>query len=421
MKAPNNYKGDVLFMKNVVERFIRYAKIDTQSDPDSKTIPSTKRQFNLANLLVEELKDMGLKDVSVDEKCVVMATLPSNIKKDVPTIGFLAHIDTTPDMTGKNVKPQIVEDYDGGDIVLNKEKNIIMSPKVFPELKNYVGKTLITTDGTTLLGVDDKAGVAEIVTAMEYLLKHPEIKHGTVKVAFTPDEEIGLRGMDDFDAEKFGADFAYTLDGYAAGVFSYETFNAAEAKITVNGISVHPGSAKNKMINSIELVSELNSMLPVDQRPQNTEGYEGYFHLYLINGNVEQTVAQYIIRDHNKEKLEDRKELLKDAVAFMNRKYGENTIQLDLKDQYYNLKYKVEPAMHLVDNALEAIKDAGLTPEIVPMRGGTDGVTLSYKGVPCPNLFTGGHNFHGKFEYVPTFAMEKAAEVVVGIIEKYGK
>lgn len=405
-------------MKKVVDRFLNYVAIDTKSEYDSPDFPSSKKQFELANLLVKELNELGLKDVSVDENCYVMATLPANTDKKAPTIGFIAHMDTSPDMSGKNVNPKIVENYDGEDIVLNKENNIVLSPKDFPELKEYIGKTLITTDGTTLLGADDKAGIAEIMTAMEHLVNNPQIKHGDIKVAFTPDEEVG-RGADHFDVEKFNADFAYTVDGGRLGELEYENFNAAGVKLVIKGRNVHPGSSKNKMINSIEIAMELNSMLPENQKPKYTEGYEGFFLLSSLNGDVEETKASYIIRDHFKDKFEEKKALMQKVVDFLNAKYGEGTVHVEIKDQYYNMKEKIEPVMHIVDTARKAMEELNITPVITPVRGGTDGARLSYMGLPCPNLFTGGHNYHGKYEFIPTESMEKAVEVILKIIELY--
>lgn len=407
-------------MKKVVERFLNYVAIDTKSEYDSPDFPSSKKQFELANLLVKELNELGLKDVSVDENCYVMATLPSNTDKKVPTIGFIAHMDTSPDMSGENVKPKIVENYDGGDIILNEKNNIVLSPKDFPELKEYIGQTLITTDGTTLLGADDKAGIAEIMTAIEYLVNNPQIEHGDIKVAFTPDEEVG-RGADHFNVEKFNADFAYTVDGGRLGELEYENFNAAGVKLTIKGRNVHPGSAKNKMINSIEIAMELNSMLPENQKPKYTEGYEGFFLLSSLNGDVEETKASYIIRDHFKDKFEEKKALMQKVVDFLNAKYGEGTVHVEIKDQYYNMKEKIEPVMHIVDTAKKAMEELGITPLITPVRGGTDGARLSYMGLPCPNLFTGGHNYHGKYEFIPTESMEKAVEVILKIVELYSK
>ncbi|QUH27040.1 peptidase T [Serpentinicella alkaliphila] len=403
-------------MNNVVERFIRYVKFDTKSDPESQSCPSTNNQLNLGKELVNELKRLGLSDVSMDTNGYVMATLPSNIEKACPTIGFIAHMDTSPDISGENVKPQFIESYNGGDIELNKEKNIILSPSDFPDLKNYIGDTLITTDGTTLLGADNKAGIAEIITAMEYLIMKPEIKHGTVKIAFTPDEEIG-RGADLFDVKKFNADFAYTIDGGPIGELEYENFNAAGAKIIIKGRNVHPGSSKNKMKNSISIAMELANMLPQNEKPEHTENYEGFFHLNDFNGNVEETTLKYIIRDHNKYLFEKKKSIITEAVSFLNKKYGEGTIHLVLKDQYYNMKEKIEPVFEIVELAKKAMEEVGVEPMITPVRGGTDGARLSYMGLPCPNIFTGGHNFHGKFEFIPISSMSKAVEVILKIIE----
>lgn len=409
-----------MVLSKVVDKFLRYIKIDTKSEFDSADFPSTKSQFNLAKLLVEELKALGLDDASVDENCYVMATLPANINKEVPTIGFIAHMDTSPDMSGENVNPQIIQDYNGKDIVLNKKNNVILSPKDFPELNTYIGKTLITTDGTTLLGADDKAGIAEIMTVIEYLVQNPHMEHGAIKVAFTPDEEVG-RGADYFNVDKFGADFAYTVDGGELGELEYENFNAAGVKLTIYGRNVHPGASKNKMINSMEIAMELNSLLPENQKPEYTEGYEGFFHLTSISGDVEKTNMGYIIRDHFKDKFEEKKALMENAVHFLNSKYGENTIQLEIKDQYYNMKEKIEPVMHIVDTAKSAMEELGITPKIKPIRGGTDGSRLSYMGLPCPNLFTGGHNFHGKYEFICTESMESAVKVILKIIELYSK
>ncbi|WP_029688604.1 peptidase T [Thermoanaerobacter sp. A7A] len=407
-------------MSKVVERFLKYVKYHTTSDENSTTYPSTEGQVIFAKELANELEEIGLKEVNVDENGYVTALLPSNTDKELPTIGFIAHMDTSPDMCGKDVKPQIIENYDGKDIILNKEKNIVLSPTEFPELKNYIGKTLITTDGTTLLGADDKAGIAEIITAMEYLINHPEIKHGNIKVAFTPDEEIG-RGVDKFDVKKFNCDFAYTVDGGGIGEIEYENFNAASAKIKINGRNVHTGTAKGKMKNSILIGIELQNMLPEHEIPAHTEGYEGFYHLNNFEGNVEQTKMYYIIRDFNKQTFLDKKEYLKSIVETLNKKYGEGTLELELKDQYYNMREIIEKHMHIVDTALEAMKLVGVEPKIVPIRGGTDGARLSYMGLPTPNLFTGGHNFHGKYEFIPTYAMEKAVEVIIKIIELYAQ
>ncbi len=407
-------------MEKLVERFIKYVKIDTKSDRNSDLCPSTEKQLNLARELVKEFQELGLEDISLDENGYVMATLPSNIDKNVPNLGFIAHMDTSPDMTGENVNPQIVKNYDGDEIVLNKERNIILSPKDFPELKNYIGQDLITTDGTTLLGADDKAGVAEIMTAIEYLINNPQIKHGTVKIAFTPDEEIG-RGADRFDVEKFDADIAYTVDGGEIGELEYENFNAAYAKIKINGRNVHPGTAKNKMINSILIAMEFNAMLPLNEAPQYTEGYEGFYHLHDIKGDVEETTLEYIIRDHDREKFEKKKERIKGIVKYMNDNIKQGTLELEIKDQYYNMKEKIEPFMYIVEIAERAMKEVGVKPIITPIRGGTDGARLSYMGLPCPNLFTGGHNYHGKFEYIPIESMKKSVEVILKIVELYSK
>lgn len=405
-------------MEKLVERFLKYVKIDTKSNPDSATCPSSENQFDLARELVKELEGLGLEDVSLDDNGYVMATLPSNTDKDIPTIGFIAHMDTSPDFSGKNVKPQIIKNYDGKDIVLNKDKNIVLSPKDFPELKNYISQDIITTDGTTLLGADNKAGIAEIITALDYLINNPSIKHGKIRVGFTPDEEIG-RGADRFDTEEFGADFAYTIDGGPIGELEYENFNAAYAKVTINGRNVHPGSAKNKMINSILIAMEFNSMLPVNETPAHTEGYEGFYHLNDIEGNVEKTVLKYIIRDHDKDKFEKKKERIKRAVKYINDSMGYEIIELEMKDQYYNMKEKIEPVFHIVETAERAMKEVGVIPNIKPIRGGTDGARLSFMGLPCPNIFTGGHNFHGKYEYIPIDSMKKAVEVIVKIVELY--
>jgi tripeptide aminopeptidase len=390
--------------------------IDTESDPKSDTTPSTEKQWDLANKLADELKAIGMEDVSIDENAYIMATLPSNIDHEAPTIGFISHFDTSPDFTGANVKPQIIENYDGKDIMLNKSEDIVLSPDYFEDLLLYKGQTLITTDGTTLLGADDKAGVCEIVSAMEYLIQNPEIKHGKIRVGFTPDEEIG-RGAHKFDVAKFGADWAYTMDGSQIGELEYENFNAAGAKIKVKGKIVHPGYAKGKMVNSMLIASELIQALPIHEIPQETEGYQGFFHLYAVNGDVEKTNLQYIIRDHDRDKFEARKALLTKIVDDINTKYGKEVIEIDIKDQYYNMKEKVEPVMHIVDIAEEAMKQLGIEPLIKAIRGGTDGSQLSYMGLPCPNIFAGGHNFHGRYEYVPVEIMIKATEVICKICE----
>ena len=411
-------------MQHIIDRFISYVTIDTESDPNSSTTPSTKKQFDLANLLVKELKQIGMTDVTIDEKGYVMATLESNIKEKVPTIGFVSHYDTTPDFTGKNVKPQIIKNYDGGDIVLNKKQNIVLSPKYFKDMLLYKGQTLITTDGTTLLGADDKAGLTEIVTAMEYLIKHPEIKHGKIRVGFTPDEEIG-RGAHHFDVDKFGADWAYTMDGSQIGELEYENFNAAGAKIICRGKSVHPGYAKGKMINSMLVANDFINQLPKDEIPQETKGYEGFFHVTGLSGSIEETTIEMIIRDHSAKKLKERKQLVEKITKKINKKFakqfGQDIVTAEIKDQYYNMKEKVKPVFHIVDIAEEAMKQTGIKPLIKPIRGGTDGCQLSYKGLPCPNIFAGGHNFHGKYEYVPVESMQKAVEVIVKIAELTAK
>lgn len=403
-------------MSRVIERFLRYVQIDTESNEESNTVPSTPGQLAFARQLGQELKDIGLKEVTVDQNAYVMATLPANIEKEIPVLGFVAHIDTSPDMPGSNVRPRIVTNYDGEDIVLNQEKNIVLSPGYFPSLKAYVGQDLITTDGTTLLGADDKAGIAEIVTAVEYLIKNPALPHGKIRIGFTPDEEIG-RGADHFDIEQFGADLAYTLDGGPLGELEYENFNAAAAKITINGISVHPGTAKGKMINSQLIAAELIGMLPEEETPTHTEGYQGFYHLVKMQGNVEQTRLNYIIRDFERSGFSSRKAVIQGIVEQLNDKYGQGSAVLQLKDQYYNMKEIVEKNQEIIAIAEEAMKDVGIKPLINPIRGGTDGARFSYMGLPTPNLFTGGHNYHGKFEYIPTMAMEKAVEVVLKIIE----
>ncbi|ABO67023.1 MULTISPECIES: peptidase T [Geobacillus] len=404
--------------QELIERFTRYVKVDTQSDPESNTCPSTQGQWDLARMLVEELKAIGMEEVTVDENGYVMATLPANTDKNVPTIGFLAHLDTAPEFTGTNVNPQIIEQYDGGDIVLNEQQHIILSPKDFPELANYKGHTLITTDGTTLLGADDKAGIAEIMTAMNYLIQHPEIKHGKVRVAFTPDEEIG-RGPHKFDVAQFGAQFAYTVDGGPLGELEYESFNAAEAKITIKGKNVHPGTAKGKMINSIKIALEFQQQLPANEAPEHTDGYEGFYHLLSFQGNVEETKLYYIIRDFDREQFEARKAKMKDIAAALAQKYGNDRISIEINDQYYNMREKIEPVHHIVDIAHEAMTNLGIEPKVKPIRGGTDGSQLSYMGLPTPNIFAGGENFHGRYEYISVDTMVKAAEVIVEIIKLF--
>jgi tripeptide aminopeptidase len=411
-------------MQHIIDRFISYVTIDTESDPNSPTTPSTAKQWDLANKLVEELKAMGMQDVTIDEHAYIMATLPSNVEHEVPTIGFVSHFDTTPDFTGANVKPQIVENYDGGDIILNKEQNIVLSPNYFEDLLLYKGQTLITTDGTTLLGADDKAGITEIMSAMEYLIQHPEIKHGKIRVGFTPDEEIG-RGAHKFDVEKFGCDWAYTMDGSQIGELEYENFNAAGVKVTFKGKSVHPGYAKGKMINSMLLANQFISKLPKKEIPQKTKDYEGFFHVTDITGSIEETTVSLIIRDHSMKKFTKRKEFIHKLTKKMNNKwakqFGEDIVTAEIKDQYYNMKEKVKPVFHIVEIAEKAMKELGITPIIKPIRGGTDGSQLSYMGLPCPNIFAGGHNFHGKYEYVPVESIVKATEVIVKIAELTAK
>ncbi|CAA9200197.1 peptidase T [Flavobacterium collinsii] len=407
-------------MQHIIDRFISYVTIDTESDPNSKTTPSTEKQWNLANKLVEELKTIGLSDVTIDDKAYIMATLPSNVDHEVPTIGFVSHFDTSPDFSGANIKPQIVENYDGKDILLNAEKNIVLSPNYFKDLLQYKGQTIITTDGTTLLGADDKAGITEIVSAMEYLIQHPEIKHGKIRIGFTPDEEIG-RGAHHFDVKKFGAAWAYTMDGSQIGELEYENFNAAGAKITFKGKSVHPGYAKGKMINSMLIANDFINELPKGETPQETKGYEGFFHVHHLTGSIEETVLELIIRDHNKKKFEKRKDLIAKITKKINKKFakqfGEDIVTAEVKDQYYNMKEKVLPVKHIVDIAEKAMRELNIKPIIKPIRGGTDGSQLSFMGLPCPNIFAGGHNFHGKYEYVPAESMQKATAVIVKIAE----
>jgi len=407
-----------MMRKEMVDRFITYVKVDTQSNDESTTCPSTSGQWTLANMLVEELKQIGMSEVSVDEHGYVMATLPANTDKDIPTIGFLAHIDTATDMTGANVNPQFVENYDGKDIVLNEEMKVIMSPKDFPELANYKGHTLITTDGTTLLGADNKAGIAEIMTAMSYLINHPEIKHGKIRVAFTPDEEIG-RGPHKFNVEVFNATYAYTMDGGPLGELQYESFNAAGAKVVFKGKNVHPGTAKDKMINSTKMAMEFQSMLPADEAPEYTEGYEGFYHLLSVHGDVEETKLNYIIRDFDKEKFAARKATFETITAKLQEKYGKERIILEMNDQYYNMREKIEPVKEIVDIAYQAMKNLDIEPIIQPIRGGTDGSQLSYMGLPTPNVFTGGENYHGKFEYISIENMLKATNVIIEIVKLY--
>ncbi|REK65713.1 MAG: peptidase T [Cohnella sp.] len=400
--------------QDLIRRLTAYAQVDTQSDDSSDTCPSTEGQWTLARMLAEELKSIGMQDVTINGNGYVMATLPANTDKEVPVIGFLAHMDTATEFTGKGVKPQVVERYDGKDIVLNEAQRIVLSPRDFPDLARYVGHTLITTDGTTLLGADDKAGIAEIMTAMDYLLRHPEIKHGKIRVAFTPDEEIG-RGPHRFDVAAFGAEYAYTMDGGPLGELQYESFNAAAAKITFKGKNVHPGTAKDKMINSIKLAMELHNRLPADEAPERTEGYEGFFHLLSFQGDVEETVLRYIIRDFDRQRFEARKALISSLVDEMRAKVGAERIELELKDQYFNMREKIEPVRHIVDIAKQAMENLGIRPDVKPIRGGTDGSQLSYMGLPTPNIFTGGENYHGRYEYVSVDDMVKATSVIIEI------
>ncbi|MFG5857826.1 peptidase T [Dysgonomonas sp. Shenzhen-Wh21] len=399
----------------VVDRFLKYVKFDTESSTETGTTPSTPGQMVLARELEKELHEMGLEDISLDQKGYIMATLPANTDKKVPTIGFVAHMDTSPDLTGKDVNPQIVKNYDGKDIILNKELNIVLSPNDFPEMQDYVGQDLIVTDGKTLLGADDKAGIAEILTAIKYLKDHPEIKHGKIRIGFTPDEEIGA-GADYFDVEKFGCEWAYTMDGGPIGELEYENFNAAGVKINIQGRSVHPGYAKDKMVNALVVANKLVSLLPSNERPKHTTEYEGFYHLTNISGTVDAATVGYIIRDHDREIFEKRKKVMLDTIAFINKLYPDSTT-VEIKDQYYNMREKVEPVKHVVDLAFEAMTAVGVTPIVKPIRGGTDGARLSFMGLPCPNIFAGGHNFHGRYEFVPIQSMEKAVQVIVKIAE----
>lgn len=408
-------------MNSLTKRFIKYITVSTDSNPDSNVCPSSESQWDLAKIIVEDLKNIGLEDITLDENCYIMATLPGNCKdKNIPTIGFIAHMDTAPSYNGVGIKPRIVENYDGKDIILNSEENIILSPNDFGHLKNYIGKDLIVTDGTTLLGADDKAGITEIIEAVKYLKEHPEIKHGDIRIGFTPDEEIG-RGANYFDVEKFNCKFAYTIDGGEIGELEYENFNAASATIKIVGRDIHPGSAKNAMINSLMIAMELNSMLPVEQRPEYTENYEGFYLLDELKGDVENTIMKYIIRDHSMKKFNEKKTLIKNAVEYLKLKYKDAKIEIEVKDSYYNMREKIEPVMEIIDIVKKSMEEIGITPNIKPIRGGTDGARLSYKGLPCPNIFTGGHNFHGKFEYIPIQSMEKARDLIIKIAENVAK
>ncbi len=402
---------------NLTDRFLKYVSFHTTSDEKSNTTPSTARQMVLAEYLADELKKIGMQEVTLDENGYIMATLPANTDKtNVPTIGFVAHMDTSPDMSGENIKPRVVLNYDGSDIVLNEKENIVLETSLYPEILQYKGNDIIVTDGTTLLGADDKAGIAEIMGAMEYLIAHPEIKHGKIRVGFTPDEEIG-RGADHFDVEAFGAEWAYTMDGSTLGELEYENFNAAAAVLTFTGLNVHPGYAKDKMINSMLVATQFANALPADETPERTEGYEGFYHLVAMEGSVEKSSLTYIIRDHDREIFEKRKAHVAELAEKLNKEYGEGTVVAEIRDQYYNMREKVEPVMHIVDLAFDAMKSVGIEPIVKPIRGGTDGSRLSYMGLPCPNIFAGGHNFHGRFEYLPIQNMEKAAQVIVKIAE----
>lgn len=401
-------------MENILERFLRYVSVDTQSNEESASQPSTEKQWDLLKMLCKELNDMGI-EASLDEYGYVMGTIPSNIEKEVPAVGFIAHVDTAPDASGKDVKPQIIKNYDGSDIALKGVQGLYLKPSEFPELLHFIGQTLITTDGTTLLGADDKAGVAEIMNAAQWIMEHPEFKHGIIKIGFTPDEEIG-RGVVKFDVKRFGADYAYTMDGGEIGELEFENFNAASAKIHIQGRNVHPGSAKGKMKNAILIGQELNSLLPIEQRPEYTEGYEGFFHIISFKGAVEEADFAYIIRDHDAVKFDRKKEVIRECVDFINLKYGEGTAVLDLRDQYRNMREQVEPHYHIIEKAVKAMEMEGIKPKIQPIRGGTDGANLSYMGLPCPNIFAGGLNFHGKMEFVPLESIEAASKVILNII-----
>jgi len=402
---------------DVTKRFLKYVSFDTQSDENTEVTPSTPGQMEFARYLKTELESLGLQEITLDDHGYLFATLPANTDKQVPTIGFIAHMDTSPDMSGKNVNPRIVQNYDGKDIVLFAEENIILSPVQFPELLSHKGEDLIVTDGKTLLGADDKAGIAEILSAVVYLQQHPEIKHGKIRIGFNPDEEIGL-GAHKFDVEKFGCEWAYTMDGSEVGELEYENFNAASAKVTFKGRNVHPGYAKGKMINSMLLANRFMSLLPANETPEQTEGYEGFYHLVGVVGDVEKTMISYIIRDHNREKFEARKKEIEHLVSGMNKELGQELVSAEIKDQYYNMREKIEPVMHVIDVAFAAMEDVGIKPNVKPIRGGTDGAQLSFKGLPCPNIFAGGLNFHGRYEFVPIQSMEKAVQVIVKIAER---
>ena len=406
-------------MEQLIDRFLRYVSVDTQSNPESESQPSAAKELDLLKMLKDELEAMGV-EAELDEYGYVMATIPSNCGKDVPAVGFIAHVDTAPDASGKDIKPQIIKDYDGGDIALKGVEGLYLKVEDFPEMKDYEGQTLITTDGTTLLGADDKAGVAEIMDAVQYIIEHPEFKHGKICIGFTPDEEIG-RGVVKFDVEKFGADYAYTMDGGAVGELEYENFNAASASVKIQGSNLHPGYAKGKMKNAILIGMELNSLLPVEQRPEYTCGYEGFFHIIGFNGSVEEATFSYIIRDHDMDLYEKRKQTMQECVDFINKKYGEGTASVEIKHQYYNMRKMVEPHYHIIEKAVKAMEMEGIKPRIQPIRGGTDGANLSFKGLPCPNIFAGGHNFHGKLEFVPLESMIKASKVILNIISLFAE
>lgn len=404
-------------MENLLDRFLRYVAVDTQSDPESESQPSSAKELDLLNMLCNELQKMGV-EASIDEYGYVMGSIPSNSGENIPAIGFIAHVDTSPDASGANIRPQIIRDYDGKDILLDPATGLSLKTEDFTELKGYAGQTIITTDGTTLLGADDKAGVAEIMDAVQYIMSHPEFKHGAVKIGFTPDEEIG-RGVVKFDVKKFGADYAYTMDGGAIGELEYENFNAASATVHIQGRNIHPGYAKGKMRNAILIGMEMNGLLPVEQRPEFTEGYEGFIHIVGFNGTVEEATFSYIIRDHDMKLFEDKKEMVKKCADFINLKYGKGTATVEIKHQYYNMRKEVEPHYHIIEKAVKAMEMEGIKPHIQPIRGGTDGANLSFMGLPCPNIFAGGHNFHGKLEYVPLESMEKASKVIVNIISLF--
>lgn len=407
-------------MEKVKDKFLRYIKIDTKSDPDSKTAPSSKKQFDLAIKLKAEMEMLGLNNITLSDKCYLSATLPANTDKEIPVVGFISHLDTSPDTPGNGVTPQIIENYDGEDIILSHDDNIILSPDDFPDLRKYIGQTIIATNGKTLLGADDKAGIAEIMSAVEFLVNNPDIIHGKIKIAFTPDEEIG-RGADHFNVEKFGADFAYTVDGGEIGELEFENFNAASLEVNIQGRNVHPGTAKNQMINAIQIANLFNSMLPQNQKPEHTDGYDGFFHPVQIKGTIDNAKIEYIIRDHDKAKFETKKQIAYDIAQIINKIHNKNIITLNITDSYYNMSEKIKPVMHIVEYAKKAMEDAGIKPIIKPIRGGTDGSKLSFMGLPCPNIFTGGHNFHGIYEYIPVNSMEKASEVIINICKNLAK